>query len=326
MSIGFWKIFQQVSLPFLLFGLVGCEQNKQPAIAVIPKAQSHFFWQAVHAGAVSAANETGYKILWNGPASEADFAHQIRILSDMINRRVSGILIAPSDGEALVPAIERAHQAGIPLTIIDSGANAKNYVSYVSTNNYEGGVMAARRMGKILEGKGQVAVVGLMPGSVSTVARETGLRETLEREFPMIELVAFQYGMSNRAQSLAAAEDILTAHPNLNGIFGSAEPGTIGVVQAVKARQLTGKVKIVGFDTSPSLVEDLRMAIIDSLVLQDPFNMAILAFSTLTETLKGGTPPRRVDMEPILATSENFRQPNISRLLNPQPNIDRYLK
>ena len=67
-----------------------------------------------HCGAVSAANEAGYEVLWNGPASEADFAHQIRILDDLINRRVNGILIAPSDREALVPAIERAHRADIP--------------------------------------------------------------------------------------------------------------------------------------------------------------------------------------------------------------------
>ena len=275
---------------------------------------------------MSAANEAGYEVLWNGPASEADFAHQIRILDDLINRRVTGILIAPSDREALVPAIERAHRAGIPLTIVDSGANAENYVSYVSTNNYAGGVMAARRMGEILGGRGQVAVVGLMPGSTSTVAREKGFQETLEKEFFGIQLVAFQYGMSNRARSLSAAEDILTAHPDLDGFFASAEPGTIGVVQAVKARRLQGKVKIVGFDTSPSLVEDLRTGVIDSLVLQDPFNMAIQAFQTLMDKLEGRTPPRRVDMAPTLATSQNFRDPKISRLLDPQPNIDRYLK
>ena len=96
--------------------------------------------------------------------------------------------------------------------------------------------------------------------------------------------------------------------------------------QAVKARRLQGKVKIVGFDTSPSLVEDLRTGVIDSLVLQDPFNMAIQAFQTLMDKLEGGTPPRRVDMAPTLATSQNFRHPKISRLLDPQPNIDRYLK
>ena len=322
----FRRTFARLLILFLLSSLLSCGRTARPTIAVVPKPQSHFFWQAVHAGAVSAANEAGYEVLWNGPASEADFAHQIRILDDLINRRVSGILIAPSDREVLVPAIERAHRAGIPLTIVDSGANAENYVSYVSTNNYEGGVMAARRMGEIPGGRGQVAVVGLMPGSTSTVARETGFQETLEKEFSEIKLVAFQYGMSNRARSLAAAEDILTAHPDLDGIFGSAEPGTIGVVQAVKARRLAGKVKIVGFDTSPSLVEDLRTGVIDSLVLQDPFNMAIQAFQTLTEKLEGGTPPRRINMTPTLATSENLSQPNISRLLDPQPNIDRYLR
>ena len=102
----FRRTFARLLILFLLSSLLSCGRTARPTIAVVPKAQSHFFWQAVHAGAVSAANEAGYEVLWNGPASEADFAHQIRILDDLINRRVSGILIAPSDREALVPAIE----------------------------------------------------------------------------------------------------------------------------------------------------------------------------------------------------------------------------
>ena len=295
-------------------------------MGVVPKSQNNYFWQAVHAGAAAAAQESEMEILWNGPALETDFTRQLTILDDLINRRVDGILLAPSDRDALVPAIERAHRAGIPLVILDSGANTEDRVSFVATDNYGGGVMAARRMAKILEGKGNVAMIGIMPGAASGLAREKGFRETLEKEFPGLKLVAFQYGMAEAAKSLTVAEDFLTAHPDLDAIFASAEPATIGAAQAVKARGLAGKIKIVGFDTSPTLVEDLEAGVIDSLILQDPFTMAYRAFKTLEEKIEGGTPPRRIDLPPVLATSENFREPAIYRLIDPQEEIDRYLK
>ncbi|WP_238314666.1 substrate-binding domain-containing protein, partial [Methylobacterium crusticola] len=87
-----------------------------------------------------------FEVIWNGPAIEAEFTRQITIVDDLIHRGVEGILLAPSDQEALVPVIERASRAGIPLTIFDSGANAENYVSFVATDNYGGGAIAARRM------------------------------------------------------------------------------------------------------------------------------------------------------------------------------------
>ena len=318
-------VFVCLSVPLLVLASA-CRESGRRVVGVVPKSKANSFWLAVHAGAVAAAEEADMDIIWNGPAQEADFSHQVAIVDDLINRQVTGILVAPSDQNAMVPVIERAHRSGIPLIIFDSGANAENYVSYVATDNYGGGVLAARRMAEILGEKGEVAMVGVLPGSASGVARENGFRETLEKEFPEVKLVAFQYGMADRAKSLAVAEDFLTAHPDLDGIFGSAEPGSIGAVQAVKNRGLAGKVKIIGFDTSPTLVEDLESGVIDSLVMQDPFTMAYRAFKTLEEKLEGGTPPRRINLPPVLATSENFREPDIFRLIDPQAEIDRYLK
>ena len=306
----------------ILISLSSCGRESRRVIGVVPKSQAHVFWMAVHAGALTAANRSGFEVYWNAPSTETDYARQVEILDDMINRRVEAILLAPSDSEALVPAINRVNEAGIPLTIFDSSANTENYLSFVATDNYGGGVLGARRMAKILGGKGRVAMIGVTAGSASTLDREEGFRETLAREFPDLNLVAFQYGMSDRARSLAVAADILTAHPDLNGIFASNESGTIGAAQAVKSRGVAGKLKIIGFDTSPSLVEDLRTGIIDSLILQDPFKMGYQAFMTLANSLEGGRPQRRIDMIPTLATRENIEEPRIRDLLNPGEQID----
>src|SRR5262249_20684821 len=104
-------------------------------IAVIPKGVSHFFWQNVHSGADAAAKELNVEVVWKGPAQETDFTGQINIVEDSINRRVDGIVLAPSNRDALVPIVERAQREGIPVTIFDSGIGTENYLSYVATDN-----------------------------------------------------------------------------------------------------------------------------------------------------------------------------------------------
>lgn len=307
----------------LLFPVPGCQKRERPVYAVIPKGQSHVFWQTVHAGAVAAAREANVDIDWNGPALETDYARQIAITDDFINRRVDGILLAPSEQEALVPAIRRAKQAGIPLTIYDSGANTQDYVSFVATDNYGGGVLGARRLGAILNQRGNVALIAVMPGGASTLEREKGFKDTLAKEFPNVKLVAWQYGMAEYARSLTVTEDILTANPNLDGIFASNESSTVGAVQALKGRGLARQVKLVGFDSSPSLLNDLRAGNLDSLVLQDPFQMAYTALKSLIDSRAGRTPQKRIDLAPTLVTRDNMTEPKIHRLIN--PDLKQYL-
>jgi ribose transport system substrate-binding protein len=112
-------------------------------IAVIPKGTSHFFWQSVHAGAETAAKEAGVEIMWKGPEHEIDYAAQINIVEDAINRRVDGIVLAPTHKDALVPIVDRAQRENIPVAIFDSGIGTENYVSYIATNNLQGGAVAA---------------------------------------------------------------------------------------------------------------------------------------------------------------------------------------
>jgi ribose transport system substrate-binding protein len=303
-------------LPFLL--VTSCKRRERPVYAVIPKGQAHVFWQSIHAGAAAAAREAGVDIEWNGPAVETDFAKQIAIVDDAINRHVDGIELAPADKEALVPAIRRAKQAGIPLTVCDSGVSTDEYVSFVATDNYGGGVMAARRLAEILGKRGDVAIIGVLPGAASTTAREQGFKDTVAKEFPEIKIVAFQYGMSDRARSLAVTEDILSAHPHLDGIFAPNESSSIGASQALKERGLVGKVKLVAFDSSPSLTDDLKAGVIDALVLQDPYQIGYQGMKTLLDLRAGKTPPKQIDLPPTLATRDNLDDPKIQKLLNPE--------
>ena len=289
--------------------------NGKKVIAVIPKGVSHFFWQTVHAGAEAAAKDLNVEIVWKGPAQETDYSGQINIVEDAINRRVDGICVAPSHRDALVPIVERAQRENIPVTIFDSGIGTETYTSYVATDNRQGGRVAAERLAKMLNGKGKIAILGVKAGSVSTDEREEGFQEVIKQKFPDIEIAAFQYGEADRARSLDRATDILTAHPDLNGFFASNESSTVGVVQAIKQKGLGGKIVLVGFDSSPNLIDDLKAGAIDSLVLQNPFKMGYEAVKSMVRKLNGETPERKVDTGVQLLTRENLETPEMQQLL-----------
>lgn len=295
----------------------GCSRKGKLVIGVVPKGQAHIFWQTVHAGAVAAAGEAGAEVRWNGPAVETEFSRQVQIVESMINGRVDAIVLAPTDRVALVGVVERAAREKIPVTIFDSAIDTEDYVSFVATNNYAAGQTAARRLGQILNGRGSVAMLMNMPGSASTLEREKGFEEALSQQFPQIQIVARQFGMSDRAKSLAVAEDLLTAHPDLNGVFASNEPGSVGGAQALKSRKLTDKIKLVGFDSSPTLVDDLRAGAIDALVVQDPFQIGYTAVKTALDKLQGRTPPRKIDTPARLITTGDLDKPEVKQLLNP---------
>jgi ribose transport system substrate-binding protein len=309
------KYFVAIVLALCLVANGACNRSARKRIGVVPKAVAHVFWQSVHAGAVAAGREGGVEIEWKGPPQETDFSRQIEIVDSMINARVDGIVLAPTEATSLVSVVERAAAQGIPLTIFDSGINTEQYVSYVSTNNYEAGVMGARKLGEILGGKGKIAMVKMVPGSSSTMERERGFEDTLAKEFPGILKVAEQYCMSDRARALTVSENMLTANPGLDALFASAEPATVGAAQALKARNLSGKVKFVGFDSSDTIEQDLKAGVIDALVVQDPFNIGYSAVKTILAKLNGETPPKRIDSPAhVVATADlaNRRSTNCS--------------
>ena len=209
------------------------------------------------------------------------------------------------------------------MTVFDCGINTEDYVSFVATNNYEAGAPAANKLAEIVGSRGKIAVVKMIPGSASTTQREMGFEDTISKQFPEIQVVAEQYCMSDRAKALAVTENMLTAHPDLDGIFGSAEPATVGVAQALKSRGQEERVKFVGFDFSDSIEKDLKAGVVDALVVQDPFHIGYTAVKTLVAKLNGQTPEKRINSPATVVTVEDLSRPEIDALLH--SNLDKYL-
>lgn len=316
-------------------GAVGrCPAPAEPVsgplrIAVIPKGTTHEFWKAIHAGAVKAELElTGVQTIWKGPQKEDDREQQINVVETFINSDVDGIVLAPLDDVAMVGPIRDARGAGVPVVVMDSGVEADpcaDYVSFVATDNYVGGQKAARYMGEVVGGEGQVAVLRYMVGQASTTKREQGFLDTLAEEFPGIQVVSDdQYAGATSESSYARAESLLNRFQNIDGIFCPNESSTFGMLLALQESGRAGKVRFVGFDASPKLLQALEAGDIDGLVIQDPVNMSATAVKTLVSWLRGEAVPTRIDTGSSVATRENMHEPRMSELLSPP--LDKYLE
>lgn len=330
-------MFRRLGALLCLFLLLGCQdggansssssvgaRSGKLRIAVIPKGTTHDFWKSVHAGAKKAADELGnVEILWKGTLNEKDKEGQIKLVEGFIVDRVDGLVLAPIDRDALVPVVGRAKSRQIPTVVFDSGLSGEDYVSYVATDNYHGGVIAAEHLAKILNEEGEVILVRYQEGSESTEQREKGFLDTLQK-YPKIRILSESQRVSSDAeQALQISSALLIAHGSeVDGVFTVCEPINKGMLRALENGQLAGKIKFVGFDSDPRFVEALKTGGMHGIVLQDPVRMGYLAVKAMADHLAGRPVEKRIATGEFLATPENLADPQIDKLLHPEQFAD----
>jgi len=295
----------------------GTETKAPYNIAVIPKGTTSIYWLSVKSGAEAAAKEFNCKIQWNGPERETDRERQIQIIEDFIVQKVDGVVLAPNDKDALVPSVDKLASVKIPCAIVDSGVNTSNYVTFAATDNYQGGVLAARRMGEILGGKGNVLVLKYVPGSASTTERENGFIDTIGKEFPGIKIVDSKYGQDTVETALQAAEDLLTRNKDVQGFYACNAPTAVGAMQALQS-QKRPEIKLVGFDAEKALIDGLKAGQIDALIVQNPYKMGYEGVKAVVMSIQGKPVEKKIDTGVAVVTKGDLDKPEIKSLLNIQ--------
>lgn len=291
-------------------------------IAVIPKGTTHEFWKSVKAGAEDAGKELGVEISWKGPLKEDDRESEIKVVENFVTEGVQGIVVAPLDDTALVAPIESAIQSKIPVAIIDSALKSDKYVSFVATDNFKAGVMAGEEMVKQLGGKGRIVVLRLMAGSASTTEREEGFLSVVKKNPGIKVLSDNQYAGATIEKAQAASENLLAPYNkgdglDLEGIFTPNESSCYGTLRTLQDAKWAGKIKFIGFDSSPKLIEGLKAGEINGLVVQNPRKMGYLGVKTLVQSIKGEKVDKRIDTGAVLVTKENLETPDIQKLVAP---------
>ena len=321
-----------ITFLFILIALVtlqGCSKSGQQSgkkftIAVIPKGTTHEFWKSIHAGADRAASEykaqgIDVEIIWKGPLREDEREPQIQVVEGFTSQGISGIVLAPLDDRALIRPVEEAKRAGIPTVIIDSALQSDQIVSFVATDNLKGGMLAADRLGQLLNGKGKIVMLRYQEGSASTEQREAGFMQELKAKFPGIEVVSDnQYSGPTRDTAKAASENLLNRFGNdIQGVFTPNESSATGMLLALQDMKLAGKVVFVGFDSSPAFTEAMRNKQMQGTVVQSPVNMGYLGVKTMVNSLMGKPVEKRIDTGVALVTPDNLDDPKIKELLQP---------
>ncbi len=285
-------------------------------IAVIPKGLAHQFWLTVKAGAEAAGQEMGAKIIWQGPAKETETAKQISIVEDMISRDVDAIVMAACDENALIDAIAKASEQGIPVVTIDSGVKSDIPISFVATDNIAGAKAAARELARLIGEAGEVGLIPFVPGAATSEMREQGFKDGIA-EYPDIELVSVLYSQSEAGKGMDVTQDMMTAHSNLKGIFAANEGGALGAAQAIEVAGKMGEVKLVAFDAAQGEVDALKRGAIQALVVQNPFQMGYQGVKAAIDHLEGRPVEKRIDTGVTVVTMDNLNEPEIQKLLNP---------
>lgn len=298
----------------------GAAKTESLRIAVIPKGTSHEFWKSVHFGAQKAADELGnIEIIWRGPVVESDTGSQIEVVKNMITMQVDGIVLAPNQKGGLVDAVEESIGEGIPVVIFDSGLDeGPEIVSYVATDNYKGGQMAAKQMATAIGEKGNVILLRYIAGSESTEQREQGFLDGL-KDYPNIKVVSSdQRGGDNTTSSKEKVDQLLQTYgDDLSGIFAVCEPNANGTLEALRNAGLNKKVKLIAFDPSDALTEALTDGSCSGIIIQDPVQMGYQAVKTMVGSINGEKAEAFISTGEYVATPENMNDEESLRLLKP---------
>jgi ribose transport system substrate-binding protein len=290
----------------------------RPRIAMIPKGTTHVFWKTVEAGAREAATELDVDLVWKGPLRENDRGQQIAIVEQFVTEGVSAIALAPLDAAALRRPVAMAAQRKIPVVIFDSalqGEAGKDFVSLVATDNRRGGELGGARLGDVLDGTGKVVLLRYQVGSASTDEREAGFSAAIAGRPGMSVISANRYSGATAGEAKTAALNMLDTLKAADGIFCPNESSTFGMLLALRQHNLAGKVKFVGFDTSPALIEALRKGEIDALVAQDPRTMGRQTVTAAVRHLRGEAVEPVIDTGAAVVTRDTVDSPEIQKIL-----------
>jgi ABC-type sugar transport system substrate-binding protein len=269
------------------------------------------FWRYLSKGVEAAAKDKGYSCQTLDSHNSAQT--QLQNAQDSIARGVAGIVISPTDSSTAPSVLALARRANIPVVIADIGTNSGDYVSFIISDNYKGAhdvgaALAASLKKKGWEG-GSVGIVAISQARKNGQARTKGFLDGLKDGGFTGKQAGLQQMQSYTAdETFKFTQDLLTANPDMRGLFIQTDQPAIGALRAIKAARRDGELLVAAFDGIPEFVELLKSGQIVVSGMQQPYLMGVRSGEAMMSAL-GGTAPDKEIIVPILAvTSDNIEQ------------------
>lgn len=287
--------------------------NAGRTLVFVPKATNSQFWIAIWDGAKKAAAELGYKeVKFQGAASAADVTGQINIFSDVVTSKPAGVLIAVNDVKALKQPVENAIEFGVPVVTVNSGVDSDKVRAHAGTDNYNAGALAAHTLANLIGKKGTVVNMGIDASSETGRMRESGFRETMQKNYPGVNILPTQHSLGDVSRAMNITADQLTGNPDAVGIFCAQDNGGTGAAQALKQRGVKDKVKLVAFDSSPDEFMLFLDGYLDALIVQDPFMQGYEGVVAIDTVINGGRLEKSFfETVAKVVTMDNISEPEI---------------
>ena len=274
------------------------------------------FWQTVKMGAELAAKEENIVIETRGAELEKDIEEQKRIFKETIDEKPDIILLAASDEYALVELIQEAKNNNITILTVDSKAEGVSDIKHVATNNVEAAKTLTKYMVDSIEQSGEVIMINFFEGASTAKEREAGYKEEIKR-YSSITVHPTVYAGGTVQGAYRVAKEVIKKYPHLKAIVGGNQPVTDGICDAVKEMGLEGKIMVVGFDSSNTIIYAIEKGILDSIIVQKPFNMGYLAVKYSIDMYKGKTIPDFIDTGYKFINKETLYYTENQKLLYP---------
>ncbi|MBN2047220.1 MAG: ABC transporter substrate-binding protein [Anaerolineaceae bacterium] len=284
----------------IVLGLAACggaedEKTGGYYIPVISKGFQHQFWQAVKLGAENAAKDYDVEITFEGPESEAMVDKQVEMFQTALDKNPDAICLAALDSKALIPQLEAAQAAGIPVLGFDSGVESDIIVTTAATDNVAAAALAADKMAELIGGSGKVAVIVHDQTSRTGIDRRDGFLNQMAEKYPDIEIVDVQYGGGDHLKSTDLAKAIIQAHPDLKGFFGANEGSIIGVLNGVAEMGKEGEIVVIGYDSGKQQMDAIRAGTEAGAITQDPIGIGYKCVEAAVKVLNGEEVPSVID-------------------------------
>lgn len=312
------KKFLLISVSIIILLIVSrCQRNDQTGdsgrtIALVMKTANNPFFIDMERGAREAADKLGVDLIVQAAEREVDVEKQMQIIENLIQRQVDALCITPSGSKEIVPAIVKANEANIPVLIVDTRVDEKTLkeaggqtVTFIGSDNFEGGKIAGKEIVESLRGRGKVAILEGIPGHETGDARLGGFYEALEGQSD-IEIIASQTANWERALGYNVFQNLLQSNPDIQALFACNDMMALGALEAIAAAGKTGEIIVIGFDA----IEDARAAIrkgeMHGSIAQFPAEMGRMAVEKAFDFLNGETVAEYIPTKIALIVKENL--------------------
>lgn len=282
--------FLALCVVLLLTGLCGCGTDSalsaRKSVALVAKSTNTEFWLSAFAGARAAATEYNLELTITGPGTEEDYETQNRMIGEAVEAGADAIVFSAIDYENNAAAIDAAAQAGVHIVSIDSGVGSQQVSTYIGTDNYAAGQMAAQAALEGAEGRLYVGVINYDESSANGQERERGAVDGLA-ESGRAQITAVVNTMSDVPRAQTDTVALLLAHPEINVLMAFNEPTSVGAALAVRTLERGDDIFVVGFDSNVVTVDGLQEGWVDALIVQNPYAMGYLGVESAYKLLSG---------------------------------------